>query len=160
MNPKLQQAIAYRTNQDYEQARTLFQELLADTPDDALINYHFAWLHDTMGLEHEAIPYYETAIANGLPDAELRGALLGLGSTYRTIGRYEDAVTTLKRGMMHFPQAMEFPVFLAMALYNTAQHKEAVQLLLKTLLSTTANEDIQAFQEAIALYAENLDQTW
>ena len=33
---------------------------------DAEVLYQCAWIHDVMGLETEAVPYYEQAIANGL----------------------------------------------------------------------------------------------
>lgn len=158
MQSDLKKAIARREAGESQQARALFEALFKASPDDALVNYHFAWLLDTLGEEAAAIPYYETAIANGLPDDDLRGALLGLGSTYRTLGRYDEAVRTLRRGIEIFPQANEFLVFLAMALYNVGQPEEAVSTLLKVLVETSRDESITQFKRAILLYAEDLDR--
>jgi hypothetical protein len=47
--------------------------------------------HDRAGRETEAVLSYERAIDLGLPISELAGALHGLGSTYRALGRYDDA---------------------------------------------------------------------
>lgn len=160
MNDKLAQAIEYRTAQRFDEAKTLFAELHAENPDDALVNYHTAWLHDSMGDESGAVPYYERAIALGLPDDDLRGALLGLGSTYRALGQYEKAVATLSRGMVRFPEAGEFPTFLAMALYNTGNHDEAMELLLKTLANSSSDPGVLRYQRAILFYADKLDETW
>lgn len=160
MIPELEQAIALRQAKDYERARQLFAQLHQDYSDDALVNYHYAWLHDAIGEETAALPYYVRAIALGLPSEELRGALLGLGSTYRAIGEYDKSVETLRRGMEEFPQAKEFPTFLAMALYNQGSYHAAVSLLLQTLVDTTDDTGIRRFERAIRLYAEDLDRTW
>jgi tetratricopeptide (TPR) repeat protein len=157
---KLNLAIQYRGEDKFDLAESLFNELIADYPDNPELYYHMAWLNDRMGREIAAVPYYVKAIELGLSGDDLRGALLGLGSTYRTIGQYENAVVTLKKGIESFPDAHEFPVFLAMAFYNTGQNKDAVSMLLNLLLETTNSEAILRFKRAIALYAEDLDQLW
>lgn len=160
MNERLNMAINFRQAGHYDEAKELLTSLLKDRPNDALVHYHYAWLHDAMGEETSAIPHYEQAIALGLSGDDLRGALLGLGSTYRTVGQYEKAVETLRRGAATFPDAKAFPVFLAMALYNIGGCKEAVSLLLNTLVDSTGDPDILRYQRAISLYASDLDQTW
>lgn len=40
--------------------------------------------HDNLGKEREAIPFYLQALELGILGEERQGALLGLGSTYRT----------------------------------------------------------------------------
>ena len=70
-----------------------------------------------------------------MPLEDLRGALLGLGSTYRAIGAYDKAVETLSRGAEKFPEDGAFRVFLAMALYNTGAGRDAVGILLNELAS-------------------------
>lgn len=160
MKTTIENAIQLRKDGKYEEAEVIMTQLCNDNPQDTLINYHFAWLCDVQGKEKEAVPYYETAIAGDLPREDLRGALLGLGSTYRTLGEYEKSVRILKRGISEFPDAKEFPVFLGMALYNTGDSKDAVSMLLNLLLEVTDNGDIQRFKNAIALYAEDLDKTW
>ncbi|GAB5490437.1 MAG: tetratricopeptide repeat protein [Phototrophicaceae bacterium] len=156
----LAEAIQLRQDKHYPEAEAIMAELHADYPNNARINYHFAWLCDVQGKEKEAVPYYETAIKNGLEGGDLRGALLGLGSTYRTLGEYEKSVARLKQGTTLFPEANEFKVFLAMALYNVGDSKEAVGSLLKLLLHVSEDSSIQRFKNPIALYAEDLDRTW
>lgn len=160
MHPNLKKAIAHREAGESAQARALFEAVLAEATDDALAHYHFAWLLDTLGEEAAAVPHYEKAVAIGLPDDELRGALLGLGSTYRTLGRYEEAVATLRRGAETFPQANEFPVFLAMALHSAGESKEAIETVLKLLAETSGDADVMRYKRAILLYAEDLDRIW
>lgn len=160
MPDKLAQAIEHRTAKRYDEAKVLFAELHAENPDDPLVNYHYAWLHDSLGEEAAAVPFYEKAIERGLPDTELQGAMLGLGSTYRTLGEYQKSVDMLRRGMFRFPEAGEFPVFLAMALYNTKNHAEAMELLLRVIADTADDDGIQNFQRAILFYADKLDKVW
>lgn len=157
---KLLAAIQHRAEGRYDEARALFQELLLAAPEDGRVHYHYAWLHDTLGEERAAVPYYEKAIALGLPAEDLRGALLGLGSTYRTLGEYDNAIKTLRRGQETFPDGHEFAVFLAMALYNVGQHAEAMRLLLQALAETSAHPQVQRYQRAILFYSDRLDQVW
>ena len=86
-----------------EQARTLLLDLNAAYPDDPEITFQTAVVHDNLGLERAAIPFYVRALEQGLSQADLERALLGLGSTYRGLGEYQQAVETLRRGVSEFP---------------------------------------------------------
>jgi len=114
--------------------------------------------HDRAGREREAVPKYLEAIGAGLDDPELAGALHGLGSTYRALGRYDEAEATLREGMARFPDDATFAPFLAMTLYNLGRAREAVVLLLTTLVDTTGDPRINAYERAIRLYAADLDR--
>ncbi|GIO68949.1 hypothetical protein J21TS3_37700 [Paenibacillus cookii] len=100
---KIRQAISLRESGDAEQARKLWLSLLEEEPGNAEIWYQTAWTHDVLGLEREAVPYYEEAIRLGLAEESLAGALLGLGSTFRSLGEYGRAAEVLERGMGAFP---------------------------------------------------------
>lgn len=160
MRDRLQEAVELRTAGRAEEARALLLELVAASPDDAEINYQTARVHDSLGREREAVPFYVRAIERGLSGADLEGALLGLGSTYRALGMYQQAEETLRRGMQAFPHNHAFPVFLAMARYNSHHYHEAMELLLTTLAETTTDESILRYKRAILFYAPQLDQTW
>jgi tetratricopeptide (TPR) repeat protein len=164
---RLDQAIqlreAGRAAQDQiilEQARTLLLELVAASPDDAEINFQTAVVHDNLGLERESIPFYLHALAQGLSGPDLERALLGLGSTYRGLGDYQQAEATLRRGVNEFPHNRALQTFLAMALYNTQNYKEAMELVLTNLLETTTDEKLQYFKRGLSFYAAHLDETW
>ena len=160
MPDRLQEAVELRAAGRAEEARAILLELVAASPDDAEINYQTAWVHDTLGREREAVPFYVRAIERGLSGPALESALLGLGSTYRALGMYQQAEETLQRGMREFPQNRAFPVFLAMAQYNSRHYREAMELLLTTLAETTADESILRYKRAILFYAPQLDQVW
>ena len=89
---------------DYAQAREVLLPLAAAAPHDAEIQYETACVHDSLGFEAEAVPFYRAALAGKLaPDAR-RGAFTGLGSTYRTLGRFAEARDTLEQGLAEFPR--------------------------------------------------------
>ena len=160
MRNELGRAVYLRENGRAEEARELLLKLVAEKPDDPQINYQCAWVHDLLGRELEAVPFYERAIEVGLTGEDLEGAMLGLGSTYRALGEYERAVETLRGGTTRFPNSRAMQVFLAMALYNTGECREAVELLLRNLAETTGDEGISAYNRAILFYAGRLDETW
>ena len=156
----LPNAISLRQADKGEQALKMLQRLLKKEPNSAQLHFHAAWTCDGMGRERAAVPYYERALVLGLEGDDLRGALLGLGSTYRTLGEYDKAIATCKTGLEFFPAAREFEVFLSIALYNVGQHNEAMQRLLRTLAETSNDEGIQSYRQAILFYSEHLDEIW
>ena len=157
---KLASAIQLRESQRHEEARWLLLELHSEFPEDPQVNYQCAWIHDLLGLEREAIPFYEKAIQNGLSGDDLKGALLGMGSTYRCIGEYQKSIETFQQALTLFPDSHEFKVFLGMAYYNIREYSKAMEFLLNSLADTSSDEGIRRYQRAIRFYADKLDQIW
>lgn len=141
-----------------EQARTLLLELSAAEPENAEITYQTAVVHDNLGLEREAVPYYTRALDQGLAGPDRERALMGLGSTYRNLGEYQNAEETLRRGMQEFPENRAIQVFLALTLYNRQSYREAMEIVLRNLLATTADEKLQYFKRPLDYYATHLDE--
>ncbi|MFH9401722.1 tetratricopeptide repeat protein [Streptomyces sp. NPDC017638] len=157
---QLATAVRLRELGEAGQARLRLLELAGRYPDDPEVAYQTAWAHDVLGLEAEAVPFYERALAGtGLPAADRRGALLGLGSTYRVLGRYPEAVATLRRAVTEFPDDGALRTFLAMALYNTGGHKEAMRILLTLLAAGSDDPGVRRYRRAIEEYARDLDAT-
>ncbi|MGL4573528.1 MAG: tetratricopeptide repeat protein [Burkholderiaceae bacterium] len=156
----LEEALTLRKAGELEQARAALLILAREHPNDARILYETAGIHDRLGYEADAVPFYQQAITLGLPEDDLRGAFTCLGSTFRTLGRYQEALQTLRAGKDKFPQAREIDVFMAMTLHNLGRHSEAMQLLLNTLLDTCGNANINAYERALRFYAQDIDKTW
>jgi predicted Zn-dependent protease len=95
-----------------------------------------------------------------LSDQELRDALLGLGSTLRTLGRDDEAGDVFRLGLQRFPGYRPLRVFHAMLRYNAGDPREAVADLLRLLLESTSDADILRYQRALTAYAEDLDRSW
>jgi tetratricopeptide (TPR) repeat protein len=157
---RLRQAVELRESGELERARQLLLELRGEFPEDAQVAVQTAWVHDSIGLEEEAVEHYEAAIAGELSDDELRGALLGLGSTYRTLGRDEDSDRIFRQGIERFPDFKGLRAFHAMTTYNLGHPRDAIEQLLKLLLETTNDPSILRYQRALGAYAEDLDRSW
>ncbi len=144
--------------QGTDEARLRLIELAERNPKDAVIAYQTAWAHDSLGFEAEAAPYYERALAaEGLSAEDRHGVFLGLGSTYRVLGKYEDSLRTLRRGLGEFPGDTALRTFLAMALHNVGEARDAMGTLLKVLAETSADAKVQRYRRAIEYYADHLD---
>jgi tetratricopeptide (TPR) repeat protein len=154
---ELARAVELREAGKRDEARELLVALAARHPDDAEVAYQTAWVHDALGLEAEAVPFYVRALAgDGLSAEDRLGAFLGLGSTYRVLGRVAESLETFERGLAEFPGDAGLRTFNAMALYNSGRAREAVS----TLLSVIAESDrAGGYARAISYYAENLDET-
>ena len=147
---------------DSGQHATALQQLLpllegSQAEHGGQLYYCAAWCCDALGLERQALPHYHNAIRYGLPDADLRDAYVGLGSTYRALGEYESAAQALAQGRALFPAYQPLKVFAAMASYNLGQYRDAVSQLLQLLADTTADADIRRYRKAIAHYAQDVD---
>jgi len=143
-----------------DKALTLLLDLGTVYPGDAEIIFQTGVAYDNLGMGREAIPYYERALDLGLAGSDLERCLLGLGSTYRALGYYQESENTLRRGMSEFPENRAIQVLLSLALYNMQKHKEAMELVLVNLMETTSDEKLQYFKRGILYYSQHLDETW
>jgi tetratricopeptide (TPR) repeat protein len=158
---RFDRALALHIAGQHEAALDLLVELAAQRPDHALVQYQAACVHDRLGFEAQAVPYYEQALALGIPNSDDEAsAYLGLGSTYRTLGQYENAQRVLTSGRDRYPTHRSFDVFLAMTLHNLGKHSEAMRLLLLLAAQTSSDVDVRRYERAIVLYAEDVDRIW
>jgi tetratricopeptide (TPR) repeat protein len=153
-------AIKLREAGKLEEAKALLLDLVKQEPHAPSIWYQIAWVHDVLELEREAVFYYRKSLELGLLGEERQGALLGLGSTYRTLGKYDESKRVLEDAMKEFPERREFQVFYAMVQYNLKEYGKAMEILLKQLSETTADGGIQSYKKAILFYSDKLDQLW
>jgi tetratricopeptide (TPR) repeat protein len=159
MKTKLAEAIALRKNNKLEAAVSILKTLLQSHPSDPDINYQMAWACDLMGKESEAIPYYEKAIGNGLIEDRL-GAMLGLGSSYRCLGDYENSLRIFDQAISEFPQDRALKVFRALTLFNLGETEKSVGQILVQLLDTTSDVSIKSYERALRFYSDKLRETW
>ena len=154
---ELQEVISLRAENRLDEALQLALKLYAQYPENPQVNYQCAWTYDTLGEECNAVAYYERAIALGLSGKDRRGALLGLGSTYRNIGEHGKSAEILRDGISEYVDGREFEVFLALTLYDKGEYSEAVRLLLRNLAETTQSDMLKQYQSAILFYSDNLE---
>jgi tetratricopeptide (TPR) repeat protein len=145
-----------RTYGQFEEILPRLKSLDGRHPNVAEISYQLAWTLDVLGHPADALPFYEKAVALGLPPNELSGALIGLGSTLRSLGKSARAVEVLRTGAAQFPQNREFDAFLALALHDEGKHAEATRLLLEALCDTTDDPGLTAYQRALRHAATKL----
>jgi tetratricopeptide (TPR) repeat protein len=128
----------------------------------AKIQYDLACKCDSEGREQEAVQHYELALRqlSSLSDDDQRGLLLGLGSTYRCLGRYHESLATFDRAIEMFPDRREYLTFRALTKYNLGRASECIEDLLNLLVDTTKDEGILNYHRALRFYADKLDQTW
>ncbi|WP_096435871.1 tetratricopeptide repeat protein [Alteribacter populi] len=160
MKLDLERAIILRKEGKLNESNERLVKLADKFPEDPLVQYHCAWSFDALGHEAEAVPYYKTAIQQGLSGEDLEGALLGLGSTYRTLGQYEESKATLEKGISLFPNNNALKAFYAMSLYNVNEHSKAMEILLKCLTETSNDPKVIRYKRAIDFYSNKLDTTW
>lgn len=160
MEHQLSNAIVLRKNGKYEEAQKILIELSDKYPDNGAVLYECASVHDNLGLEHEAIPYYEKALRRGLNDQERKGALIGLGSSYRTTGNYQKAKATFEEALKAFPSEEVLYVLYALTLHNLKEHGKAIEILLKKLVTLSNHPSLKEYERAILFYADRIDEVW
>ena len=160
MDSIIEKAIDRRKSGKYEESRELLTTLLSIEAYEAKAHLHIAWSYDNEGKEQEAIFHYESALSGFLSKVERFDALLGLASTLRSMGSYDDALHFFEIILTDYPDSVEALPFYAMCLYNSGRHKESTALLLELLVSTTSSELIKKYQRSILLYAKDLHRMW
>lgn len=157
---QLVKAIELRNADKMKESNQVLLKLVEEFPNNAIVNYQCAWSFDILGEESKAVPFYEKAIKQGLFGKDLEGAILGLGSTYRTLGEYEKSKEVFLEGIKLFPTNNAIQVFYSMTLYNLNEHRNAMELLLKCLINTTEDSEILSYKKAINFYSDKLDEIW
>lgn len=114
-----------------------------------------ACAHDRAGREDEAAPCYERALELGLGERERPRALLGLGSTYRNLGRHADAIGVLEAAVAEYPDRDELRLFLALALRSGGRERDAFRLLGGLVVDRAA---LHGYERAAAYYLDHLDE--
>ena len=160
MEDKLLKVIQLRKDNKPDQALIILAELLKSNPDDPTINYQMAWTCDFMGKESDAVPFYEKAIENGLSGDDRKGAMLGLGSTYRCLGEYQKSLKMFDQAVKEFADDRSLKVFRALTLHNLGQSEDSLGQLLVLLLDTTSDESIKTYDKALRFYSDKLNETW
>ena len=88
---------------DPESTVGYFRDLARQHPGDAHALFEYAGALDFAGREAEAAPVYEQAFSAGLDGDGLRRGLIQYGSTLRNLGRFDEAVSALRRADKRFP---------------------------------------------------------
>jgi tetratricopeptide (TPR) repeat protein len=156
----IKNALALRHSGDNSAAAAVLEKHLLDRPDHSFARYILACCYDSQGQEAKAIPQYNAALGGELTPIERQSCFLGLGSSLRALGRYQEAEATLLRGLKEFPSAVELEVFLAMAEFNLGKSQTSVERLLRIIAKTSSDERVSSFRSAIELYAKDLSATW
>lgn len=81
-----------------EEAKLLFQRLLATSPSDPRANYHYGTFLAGAAESREALPFLEKALAAGVRDAAY-----SIGMTYLILGDRQKALVSLETYQQHHP---------------------------------------------------------
>lgn len=139
---------------DLAGARPILVQLCQDNPDNATFHYRAACVHDGLGLEKEALPFYQEAFKlGGLSDEDLEGAYVGLGSTYRVLGYFGKSAEVLLEGSKKFPNSQCMKIFEAMTLHESGRHNLAVAMLLHCIADKPGDASVALYRRAIQQYA-------
>ena len=124
-------AIDLKNHGKLKEANEILVELANKYPENAMINYHCACGLESLGLDAHAAHYYENAISKDLPKSDLENAIISLGNTYRTLGKYVRAKQVFEYGINIFPKNNALKVFYAMTLYNLKECEKSIGIFIK-----------------------------
>lgn len=156
----LEIAAKLRSEGSLEETIAFLSAILNERPNDPLVHYQIAWTHDVLGKESDAVLSYEKAIALGLAGSELEGAYLGLGSTYRCLGDYQNSERVLSKAISLFPENGALKAFFAITQYNMKNYSAAMKLLVTELVRTSTDDKIKSYSRALLFYADKLDEVF
>lgn len=141
MRERIEDAARLMAGGEHDRAERVLLGVLEERPEEAWANYLMASLFDQRGQERRAVLFSRRALAalEELSEGDLVGTYLGLGSTYRVLGEYEDFRRVLREGLERFPADRALSTFLTLTLYNLGEHREAMSTLLKNLVETTGD---------------------
>lgn len=143
-----------------DQAFDAAQKALAQFPNSPDLNYLAGSICDAHRTENEAVPFYIRSLELGLHGFDRRDALLGLASTYRSLGKYEESKRIFEMGIKDFPEYRPYQVFLALTEFNLKQSNISIRRLLEQLVETTSDQEIQSYEKALRFYSTRLNEVF
>ena len=119
-----------------------------------------AYALDAAGREAEAIPYYRRALAEGVPEEELKDALIGYASSFRVVGEPKQARRVLERARRRFKGDPPVEAFYALVLFDLGEHARALKILGLALLKESPDPELAAYAGPLARYFRTLTRRW
>jgi tetratricopeptide (TPR) repeat protein len=131
----------------------LAAERAADNP---VAIFERASAQDSTGHSDRAVPLYRQALALGLHGERHRRAVIQLASSLRNTGHAQESVALLTAELTAESDHLDDAVaaFLALALADTGQEREALSIALTALAS-----HLPRYRRSLAAYAANLADT-
>lgn len=120
-------------------------------PGDAAALFELGGVHDSLGLEHEAIGFYRQAIAAGLEGERAERVRIQLASTLRNVGAVTEAVSILQVESPSGRDEDARQAFLALALFDEGRYGDALRTALFALIPT-----LDGYRSALTEYANEL----
>jgi tetratricopeptide (TPR) repeat protein len=124
--------------------------------DEAEREYELGGEHDSAGREEQAIPHYERALALGLREDLVPGALLQLGSSLRNVGRNDEAVALFDDAVARFPDHAALRLFRAFALATAGRDREALVDVLELARTRIDAPEIYRYRRSLENYTRAL----
>jgi tetratricopeptide (TPR) repeat protein len=124
--------------------------------DEAEREYELGGEHDSAGREEQAIPHYEQALALGLREDLVPGALLQLGSSLRNVGRNDEAVALFDDAVARFPNHAALRLFRAFALATAGRDREALVDVLELARTRIEAPEIERYRRSLENYTRAL----
>jgi thioredoxin-like negative regulator of GroEL len=137
-----------------EDFRARMDALAATLPADSpLAAFERASAFDSTGHSDRAVDLYREALERGLDGPRRRQAVIQLASSLRNVGEAEESVALLRAEQDRPADELDDAVsaFLALALVDTGQEREAVSLLLAALA-----KHLPRYQRSVANYSRLL----
>lgn len=140
---------------EHEPAQTVaaMSDLLATMGADdagALVPFEMAGVHDSLGLDDDAVPLYREALAAGLDASHAAQARIQLASTLRKLGRLDEALELLSAPAEGDLEPAR-KAFLALALHSAGRSDEALREAIEGILPS-----LPRYQRTLAAYAAAL----
>lgn len=133
-----------------------FSSLAANYPQYARAHFEYANALDYCGQESLAIDHYQTALDQGIGQPYDLYTMIQLGSSYRNVERYDDAVAILEQALNLNPNDASTVMFYSLALHSAGRGTDALKATLTYILSNTHDKEQLRYGEPLKRYIDNL----
>lgn len=153
----LDAAIRLRQEGELAQATTAMEEILTERPQDPMVHFQLATTYVGQGETKAAIAHYEAAFDAGLPEHEDGHAILAYAALLRSQRKYLKAARFLQDALSRRPDDDGIRIFLALTQHKLGMHTEAVQSLVRILISSSDSHRIRELSPMLSFYAGDID---
>ncbi|WP_353947956.1 tetratricopeptide repeat protein [Sporolactobacillus sp. Y61] len=154
----IQKADLYLKEGQEEACLRLLRDLSKHQSDNGRLCLKYALALDHFSREEEAIPAYKKAMDSGLDPDDERVAMICLASSYRNVGKVDQAMAMITGAMEKYPGHIPVECFCSLILLDAGLEKMAVQQLVQVLLRELKPEAFEGFKEALKVKVNELTE--
>lgn len=144
----------------FEEAHEQLEQWMEAQPNSPYLELEMAGILDELGRPHEAVLYYEDALAHEAPAPLALRIAIGLGNDLRALGRIHESRQVLEKVRSQRAPQKALDLFYALTLWQDHDYSAAFRLVWQMAESGLDGEEFEWYRGTLRYAADHLNDSF